>query len=86
MFSKLMLENPNVLIMDGPTNHLDLESITSLNNALMKFPGTLIFASHDMEFISTLATRVVEVGLGVFDDSPMTLEEYLEKKVAEREM
>jgi ATPase subunit of ABC transporter with duplicated ATPase domains len=85
MFSKLMLENPNVLVMDGPTSHLDLESITSLNNALMKFPGTLIFASHDVEFISTLATRVVEVGPNVFDDSPMSLDEYLEKKAAERE-
>ena len=61
MFGRLMLERPNVLLMDEPTNHLDMESIESLNTALEKFTGTLVFVSHDREFVSTLATRVLEV-------------------------
>ena len=61
LFGKLMLLHSNVLIMDEPTNHLDMESIESLNTGLEKFPGTLIFVSHDREFVSSLATRVFEV-------------------------
>jgi len=61
LFGKLMLQQPNVLIMDEPTNHLDMESIESLNNALEKFPGTLIFVSHNREFVSSLATRIIEM-------------------------
>jgi ATPase subunit of ABC transporter with duplicated ATPase domains len=61
LFGKLMLLHSNVLIMDEPTNHLDMESIESLNSGLEKFPGTLIFVSHDREFVSSLATRVFEV-------------------------
>ncbi|MBS1198827.1 MAG: ybiT, partial [Proteobacteria bacterium] len=61
IFGKLMLARPNVLIMDEPTNHLDMESIESLNTALEKFNGTLVFVSHDREFVSSLATRVIEV-------------------------
>ncbi len=61
LFGKLMLQKPNVLIMDEPTNHLDMESIESLNLALEQFPGTLIFVSHDREFVSTLATRIIEM-------------------------
>jgi len=56
-----MLSRPNVLLMDEPTNHLDMESIESLNTALEKFKGTLIFVSHDREFVSSLATRILEV-------------------------
>ncbi len=59
LFGKLMLQKPNVLIMDEPTNHLDMESIESLNQAMLDFPGTLIFVSHDREFVSSLATRVL---------------------------
>lgn len=58
LFGKLMLLHSNVLIMDEPTNHLDMESIESLNTGLEKFPGTLVFVSHDREFVSSLATRV----------------------------
>ena len=61
IFGKLMLMKPNVLIMDEPTNHLDMESIESLNTALEKFKGTLVFVSHDREFVSSLATRILEI-------------------------
>ena len=63
IFGKLMLTRPNVLVMDEPTNHLDMESIESLNTALEKFKGTLIFVSHDREFVSSLATRILEIRL-----------------------
>ena len=61
IFGKLMLMKTNVLVMDEPTNHLDMESIESLNTALEKFKGTLVFVSHDREFVSSLATRVLEI-------------------------
>ena len=61
IFGKLMLQKPNVLLMDEPTNHLDMESIESLNLALENYPGTLIFVSHDREFVSSLATRIIEL-------------------------
>lgn len=61
IFGKLMLQKPNVLVMDEPTNHLDMESIESLNTALEKFKGTLVFVSHDREFVSSLATRILEI-------------------------
>jgi len=61
VFGKLMLQKPNVLLMDEPTNHLDMESIESLNLALENYPGTLIFVSHDREFVSSLATRIIEM-------------------------
>ena len=78
LFGKLMLSRPNVLIMDEPTNHLDMESIESLNTALEKFPGTFVFVSHDREFVSSLATRVVEIKLdGTIVDYRGSYEEYL---------
>jgi len=61
LFGKLMLLRNNVLLMDEPTNHLDMESIESLNTALEKYPGTLIFVSHDREFVSSLATRIIDI-------------------------
>ena len=61
LYGKLMLEKPNVLIMDEPTNHMDMESIESLNLALENYPGTLIFVSHDREFVSSLATQIIEI-------------------------
>lgn len=61
LFGKLMLLRPNILVMDEPTNHLDMESIESLNLALENYPGTLIFVSHDREFVSSLATRIIEL-------------------------
>jgi len=78
LFGKLMLLHSNVLIMDEPTNHLDMESIESLNTGLEKFPGTLVFVSHDREFVSSLATRVFEVkGDGRIVDYLGGYEDYL---------
>src|SRR5262249_1505402 len=84
MLSKLMLTRPNVLILDQPTSHLDLESITSLNEGLVDFKGTLIFGSHDVEFAQTLATRVIVVTPTSFEDLPMNYEEYLARQAAAR--
>ncbi|HVS22557.1 MAG TPA: ABC-F family ATPase [Gammaproteobacteria bacterium] len=61
LFGEIMLRRPNIIIMDEPTNHLDMESIESLNLALDNYPGTLIFVSHDREFVSSLATRIIEL-------------------------
>lgn len=61
LFGKLMLQDINVLVMDEPTNHMDMESIEALNNALYKFDGTVIFVSHDREFVSSLATQIIEI-------------------------
>jgi len=78
LFGKLMLQSKNVLLMDEPTNHLDMESIESLNAGLEKFNGTFIFISHDREFVSSLATRVIEIKLdGDIVDYRGTYEEYL---------
>ncbi len=77
LFGKLMLQKPNILVMDEPTNHLDMESIESLNMALEQFPGTLIFVSHDREFVSSLATRVIELTPTGIVDFRGTYEEYL---------
>ena len=78
LYGKLMLERPNVLIMDEPTNHMDMESIESLNIALEKYTGTLIFVSHDRQFVSSLATQVVELdGNGGFARYTGNYEDYL---------
>jgi len=61
LFGKLMQQQPNIMVMDEPTNHLDMESIESLNTALENYPGTLLFVSHDREFVSSLATRIIEL-------------------------
>lgn len=80
LFGKLMMMDLNVLIMDEPTNHLDMESIEALNNALKDFDGTLIFVSHDREFVSSLATRVVEIKDQEVIDFQGTFEEYQASK------
>ena len=81
MLSKCMLEGPNFLILDEPTNHLDLESITSLNNGLIKYNGELLFASHDHQFVETVANRIIEFDEnGKITDKRCTYEEYLEYK------
>ena len=61
LFGKIMMQRPNVIVMDEPTNHLDMESIESLNLALANYDGTIIFVSHDREFVSSLATMVFEI-------------------------
>ncbi|MBK8745070.1 ABC-F family ATPase [Propionivibrio sp.] len=78
IFGKLLLTKNNVLVMDEPTNHLDMESIESLNTALEKFKGTLLFASHDREFVSSLATRILEIRMdGTVVDYHGNYEDYL---------
>ena len=77
LFAKLILQQPNVLVMDEPTNHLDMESIEALNLALENYSGTLIFISHDREFVSSLATRVIELTTDGVIDFGGTYEEYL---------
>ena len=77
MLSKMMLSGANVLIMDDPTNHLDLESIESLNEGLVRFPGVVIFNSHDHEFISTIANRIIEITPKGVIDRMMNFDDYL---------
>jgi ATPase subunit of ABC transporter with duplicated ATPase domains len=77
LFGKLMLQKPNVLLMDEPTNHMDMEAIESLNTALDLYKGTLIFVSHDREFVSSLATRIIEISAKGVTDYHGTYEEYL---------
>lgn len=77
LFGKLMMADLNVLVMDEPTNHMDMEAIEALNNALKQFDGTLIFVSHDREFVSSLATRVIEIKNQKIIDFQGTYEEYL---------
>lgn len=78
MLSKMMLSNANVVVLDDPTNHLDLESISSLNDGLISFKGSVLFTSHDREFINTIANRIIHVSAnGVIDRLDTTYEEYL---------
>ena len=82
LFGKLTLQRPNVIIMDEPTNHLDMESIESLNAALESFPGTLIFVSHDREFVSSLATRIIELTPGKVLEYNSNYDNYLQSRGA----
>ena len=77
LFGKLILQKPNVIVMDEPTNHLDMESIEALNLALANYPGTLIFISHDREFVASLATRIIELTPDGLIDYPGSYDEYL---------
>ncbi|WKJ89224.1 ABC-F family ATPase [Methylomonas montana] len=77
LFGKLILQKNNVMVMDEPTNHLDMESIESLNAALESYPGTLIFVSHDREFVSSLATRIIELTPNGIVDFSGNYEDYL---------
>jgi ATPase subunit of ABC transporter with duplicated ATPase domains len=77
MLSKMMLSGSNVLVMDDPTNHLDLESIMALNNGLIEFPGNVLFYSHDYQFIQTVANRIIEIGPKGMLDKLMTYDEFV---------
>ena len=85
LFGKLMLQRPNIMLMDEPTNHLDMESIESLNLALENYSGTLIFVSHDREFVSSLATRIIELSPGGIVDFHGTYEDYLRSQDVEQQ-
>ncbi|MBU8688490.1 ATP-binding cassette domain-containing protein [Priestia megaterium] len=78
MLSKMMLSGSNVLLLDDPTNHLDLESITALNNGLISYKGSMVFTSHDHQFVETIANRVIEITPNGVVDKQMTYDEYLE--------
>ena len=81
MISRLMLEDPHCMVLDGPTNHLDLESITSLNKALIKHGGTLIFGSHDQEFTRSIADRVIEITPDEVIDHQVSYDEFLKDRI-----
>ncbi|MBO1514532.1 MULTISPECIES: ABC-F family ATP-binding cassette domain-containing protein [Metabacillus] len=78
MLSKMMLSGSNVLLLEEPTNHLDLESITALNNGLTTYKGAMIFSSHDHQFVQTIANRIIEVTPSGIVDKQMTYDEFLE--------
>jgi ATPase subunit of ABC transporter with duplicated ATPase domains len=80
MLAKMMLNSANVLIFDEPTNHLDLESITALNNGLTDFDGTILFTSHDHQFIQTIANRIIEITPNGIIDRSMSYDEYLDNE------
>lgn len=86
MLSRMMLSGSNVLILDQPTNHLDLESITALNNGLMSFKEIVLFSSHDHQFIQTTANRIIELTEDGMIDMAMTYDEYLERKEKRRKV
>jgi ATPase subunit of ABC transporter with duplicated ATPase domains len=80
MLARMMLVGANVLMLDEPTNHLDMESITALNNGLIAYPEVVLFSSHDHEFVSTIANRIVEITAQGIIDRRMGFEEYLENE------
>lgn len=82
MLSKMMLGGANVLILDQPTNHLDLESITALNNGLIDYKSVILFASHDHQFIQTIANRIIDIAEEGIIDKRMSYDEYLEYKAS----
>ena len=79
MFAKIMLESPNILMFEDPTNHLDLESITALNEGMSNFKGNILFSSHDAELLQTVANRIISFNKdGSYTDRLTTYEEFLE--------
>ncbi|MGG0791390.1 ATP-binding cassette domain-containing protein [Peribacillus simplex] len=86
MLSKMMLSGSNVLMLDEPTNHLDLESITALNNGLISFKGSMIFSSHDHQFIQTIANRIIELTPKGTVDKQMSYDEYLENSELQKQV
>lgn len=85
MLSRTMLASANALVLDDPTNHLDLESITALNNGLIDFSGCLLFYSHDHQFVHTIANRIIEIGPKGILDKLMTYDEYLKDEVVKEQ-
>jgi len=81
----MMLSGANVLLFDEPTNHLDLESIESLNKGIINFPETVLFTSHDHQFVQTIADRIIDVTTGNFYDKNITYDEYLDELAAKEE-
>lgn len=86
MLSKMILSNANVLLLDEPTNHLDLESITALNNGLIKFKGSILFASHDHQFVNSIANRLIEITPQGIIDKEMSYDEYVRDQALQKEI
>ncbi|HDR7790456.1 ABC transporter ATP-binding protein [Bacillus cereus] len=86
MLSKMMLSGANVITLDDPTNHLDLESITALNNGLIAFKGTILFTSHDHQFVQTIANRIIEVTPNGIIDKEATYDEFLENEELQKQV
>ncbi|MBU8908005.1 ABC-F family ATP-binding cassette domain-containing protein [Desertibacillus haloalkaliphilus] len=86
MLSKMMLSGANVLLLDDPTNHLDLESITALNNGLISYKGSMLFTSHDHQFIETIANRIIELTPNGLVDKQMSYNEYIEDESLQKEV
>ncbi|UFT99059.1 ATP-binding cassette domain-containing protein [Radiobacillus kanasensis] len=86
MLSKMMLSNSNVLLLDEPTNHLDLESITALNNGLIKFKGSILFTSHDHQFVNSIANRLIEITPTGIIDKEMSYDEYVADKKLQKQI
>ncbi len=86
MLSRMMLSGANVLLLDEPTNHLDLESITSLNDGLIAFKGTMLFVSHDHEFIQTIANRIIDITPDGVVDRVTTYDEFLENETVKQQL
>ena len=82
MFSRMMMFGANVLVVDQPTNHLDLESITAVNNGLLNFKGVLLFTSHDHQFVQTVANRIIDLKPEGSVDRVTTFDEYMELSLA----
>ena len=85
MFSRMMLQQANLLMFDEPTNHLDLESITALNNGMKDFRGTILFTSRDHELVQTVATRIIEITPGGTIDKLMTYDEYVNSEAVQKQ-
>ncbi len=77
MISKMMLQNPNVLVLDEPTNHLDLESIISFNDNMVSYTGIVLLTTHDHQFMQTVANRIIEITPKGMIDKLMTYDDYL---------
>jgi ATPase subunit of ABC transporter with duplicated ATPase domains len=84
MLAKMMLSGANVILLDGPTNHLDLESISAVNDGIKRFKGNVIFTSHDREFVESTANRIIEIDGTVKYDNKVTFDQYLNQKFAEK--
>jgi ATPase subunit of ABC transporter with duplicated ATPase domains len=86
MYSKMMLRKANILLLDGPTDHLDLESIVAVNEALEKFKGVVLINSHDHNLVQSVANRIIEFTPHGIVDRKMTFDEYLENKEIQAEL
>jgi ATPase subunit of ABC transporter with duplicated ATPase domains len=85
MIARMMIRNANVMLLDTPTNHLDLESIQAFNNTLIKFKGNILMSSHDHEFIQTVCNRVIEIGPKGMVDKEIEYDDYVtDESLAER--